>query len=372
MTHLVILHSSAEFYGSDRSLLSLVRAACASGHTVTIVVPDDGPLVAKLREAGGRVRKLPVAVLRRALLTPKGFVVFFRHVLATLRYYGWLRDLHGTEQVRLISNTSIVVSGYLLARRWKIPHTVIVREFFKPGIELKIFQNLIDTSTEVISVSRAVADQFSGDLAATSHVVYSGADLKHSSWSATPEHQAHTELRILCPGRLNAWKGQDVLIEALSLLGETKRPVVTRVVGGEYLGTTIFAQALHEKITHLRVENIELVGELPSLESEYAWSDIVIVPSKRAEPFGKVVIEAMNQGRPVISTNVGGPAEVITSGLNGVLVAPGSAQELAKAISSFVNDSKLIRVMAKAAFERSLDFDANHSAQQIVDIVVPR
>jgi glycosyltransferase involved in cell wall biosynthesis len=369
MTHIVFLHSSSEMYGSDRSLRSVVRAVVDEGHTATVILPNEGPLVAELEHAGARVRRLPVAVLRRSLLTPRGMATFANHVNATYRHYGWLRELASQERVVLVSNTSAVVSGFMLARHFKLDHTVIVREFFKPGLELKVFSSLIKQATKVVTVSQAVANQFEPSIRDRASVVYSGADLAHHEWSSQIESEPHEGLRLLCPGRLNAWKGQDVLVKALGLLGKDGSGVNTRIVGGEYGGTTTFTEGLVELVASTGAANVTLVGELPDITHEYLWCDVVVVPSKRAEPFGKVVIEAMNLARPVISTNIGGPAEVIHNGVSGILVDPDDPQALAEAIRSLVLNPSFVNELRGRAFERSLAFDASKSAQTITRII---
>ena len=69
----------------------------------------------------------------------------------------------------------------------------------------------------------------------------------------------------------------------------------------------------------------------------YRAIDLVVVPS-RAEPFGRVLIEGMAMGKPVVATRVGGPLEIIEDGESGVLVEPGDPESLSRAIENLLAD----------------------------------
>ena len=63
------------------------------------------------------------------------------------------------------------------------------------------------------------------------------------------------------------------------------------------------------------------------------------------------ILEAMSYGHPIISTPVGGIPEVVKDGVNGIMVEPGNVQEISKAISSFVEDKKLIKEYGTKSIE---------------------
>lgn len=71
------------------------------------------------------------------------------------------------------------------------------------------------------------------------------------------------------------------------------------------------------------------------------WADVYILPSfNEGLPIG--ILEAMSYRHPIISTPVGGIPDVVKDGVNGIMVKPGNVQEIAKAISAFVGDKKLV------------------------------
>jgi glycosyltransferase involved in cell wall biosynthesis len=85
------------------------------------------------------------------------------------------------------------------------------------------------------------------------------------------------------------------------------------------------------------------------LERRYAACNIVVMPS-RYESFGLVLLEAMRYGKPIVSSNVGGIAEVIRDGETGLLVPPGDAAALESAIASLAADASLRQRLGQAAF----------------------
>jgi glycosyltransferase involved in cell wall biosynthesis len=156
-------------------------------------------------------------------------------------------------------------------------------------------------------------------------------------------------------GRIAAWKGQKVLVEALS-----KLPQVNGIIVGEALFTDEDQQykkevvALAEKlgVSH-RLRFIGFQADvLPYLEAV----DVVVHCSISPEPFGRVIVEAQLAGKPVIATQGGGPSEIIEDRVTGILVSPNGADELAKAIKELLENRKWAKELAthgrQAAIER--------------------
>lgn len=139
-------------------------------------------------------------------------------------------------------------------------------------------------------------------------------------------------LRLLCLGRLAPWKGQDV---ALCAFADSMRGTgaTLRVVGGALFGEDDFALDLRRLATALDIDDqVKFVGHLDDPSAEIEMCDVLVHCSRLPEPFGRVVLEGMLAGRVVIATEPGGPAEVITPGVTGVLAAAGSVASLSRAM----------------------------------------
>lgn len=153
-------------------------------------------------------------------------------------------------------------------------------------------------------------------------------------------------MNLLLVGRLNSWKGQSVLLEAVSLLPAILRARVrVRLVGGVFAAQTHFSQQLESAISELNLsDQVDLIPFTRDPTEHYLWADLVVVPSTKPEPFGLVAIEGMAAGRPVIASNHGGLVEIVVDGETGTLMRPGSAEALCAAIAHYGDDpSRMLR-----------------------------
>jgi glycosyltransferase involved in cell wall biosynthesis len=137
---------------------------------------------------------------------------------------------------------------------------------------------------------------------------------------------------ILFFGRVAPEKGVDVLVKAVSGLGGGGRPVELLIVGPQ--PDEAFARQLTEAAPDVRIHLLpmrsDVVGPLHA-------ADVVVVPSVYAEPFGRVVIEALSTGRPVIASSIGGIPEILTGDFARFLVPPGDVAALARKLGELLD-----------------------------------
>ncbi len=217
----------------------------------------------------------------------------------------------------------------------------------------------------VISVSR-VADKFlesvvGSDLKAKRFIVPNAVD---TSKITPPEREPEDNI-VLFVGRLVYRKGLHVLIKALQRI--KIRDFKLYVVGGGYMEipSRILAKAygVEDKVKFLGVvpENVKV--EL------YRKAKVVVVPSILNESFGIVALEAMAAGRPVVASRVGGLEDVVVDGETGVLVEPGSEEQLAEAIETLLEDEAYRRrlgVNARKVVEERYSWDV--VLDRIIDV----
>jgi glycosyltransferase involved in cell wall biosynthesis len=159
-------------------------------------------------------------------------------------------------------------------------------------------------------------------------------------------------LIILLPGRLTAWKGQRIAIDAAKLLARMPDlPKWQMIFAGDAQGRDDYAQGLNAAIREADLEDrIALVGHCDDMPAALALADIVLAPSTRAEAFGRVAAEAGAMGVPVIGSDLGGQKEVIRNGETGLLTPPGQAPPLHEALAGLIlAGQEGRRAMGKAA-----------------------
>ncbi|MDE5976469.1 MAG: glycosyltransferase family 4 protein, partial [Muribaculaceae bacterium] len=136
------------------------------------------------------------------------------------------------------------------------------------------------------------------------------------------------------------------LIKALPLLSDI--PLRLRIAG---TGSKEYQESLLKLAADLGVtEKIDWIGFIPDVYEEVRKADICVAPSRARESFGLTVIEAMSQGRPVVTTDNGAQPEIITDGKDGLLIRPEDENFLAEAIRKLSADPDLRREMGRNAF----------------------
>lgn len=149
-------------------------------------------------------------------------------------------------------------------------------------------------------------------------------------------------------GRLSEWKGQHVFLDAIAAM----EGVQAVIVGGALFGQEAYEARIREQVSRLGLEGrVRFLGFRPDVPELMAAMDVVAHTSIVAEPFGRVVVEAMMCGRPVVATRGGGVTEIIRDGETGLLVPPGNASALAAAIGRILSQPALAERLARKGRE---------------------
>ena len=149
-----------------------------------------------------------------------------------------------------------------------------------------------------------------------------------------------------------------------------RRPVRARarVVGAALFGEDVYAASLRDLAAGLGVaDRVEFVGFVPDVAVELDALDVLVVPSLVPEGFGLAVVEGMAVGLPVIAPAAGGPAEIVTDGVDGMLVPAGDPAALATALRALAADPSTRRRLGDAARARAVGFTPEHSAARLVE-----
>jgi glycosyltransferase involved in cell wall biosynthesis len=298
----------------------------------------DGELRHDLQAAGVEVVMRPLAVLRRAGLSPGALA---RTGGALARDAGGLARLARARGAALIhTNTSVTLGGAPAARIARIPHVWHVREIYT-GFERAwpAYRRLLLSAERLPCVSEATRAQFGGDERAV--VLHDGLAVAPVR---APREQARAALELpadafVCAilGRISSWKGQDVLIRALAQPGGEQ--TIALVAGDPWTGEDHRLDELRALAQSLGVAGrVRFAGFRPDVENVYGAADVVAVPSTRPDPLPNSALEAAAAGCCVVAAAHGGLPEIVADGVSGRLVKPGDAAALAAALGALRAD----------------------------------
>ncbi len=245
------------------------------------------------------------------------------------------------------------------ARRARVPLVVVQHNpFVDYGPVLDTLERTVDrvlgravlhAADEVVAVSRHT-EAYVRRIAprATTSVVGNGVD--RSRFSPGPPRDRTGPCRVFTVRRLVARNGVDVLIDAWAAAGLGDRAVLE--VAGEGPERAALARRAAE------VPGVRLLGRLDDdeLVARYRAADVVAVPSRSGEGFGLVIAEAMACGAPVVVTDAGAPPELVTDGVDGLIVPAGDPLALGRALRRVVDDAPLRAMLTLGARRRGEGF----------------
>ena len=354
--------------GAQHSLLDIAEAFCDRS---AIALLEDGPFATALESRGVRVLRIGGGDALRAV-KKRSVVPGVRPIVAALRTGRIVaRAARAYDVLYANSPKSFLVAALAgaAARRPVVWHLrdILDDRHFSPANVRAVVAAANWRAARVVANSRATADAFvaAGGKRALVTVVHNGID--PAPFDVLGPHtcrEVRAELGIPagayvagCFSRLHPWKGQTVLLDAVA-----RMPAVHALVVG---GALFSGEAPYEAELRARAGlpsfagRVHMLGTRDDVPRLIAACDVVVHASVLAEPFGRVLVEAMLAGRPVVATSGGGVPEVVTDGETGVLVPPGDARALGDALDALrrepVRCAALVRrasVHARQRFSR--------------------
>lgn len=347
-----VSHSGGPAAGAELSMCEAVDCLREKGVAVEVVLPWRGELAQRFEQMSIPAHIFPV--MKWAGHGPERQLRFRlgrarRNFQVLWRLTSYLRR---SRPDVVVSNTLTVAAGALAARLAGVPHVWYVHElsgsqghdlYFDWGERFSFW--LMDLlSARIIANSQTVCDQ----LASRIHrrkvsVIYYAVEVEPSA--ETVRRDGHS-FRLIQVGRVSPGKRQEDAVRAVALLVRKGLDVRLTLVGGELpeYGSRLRAQCEANGIA----DRVDFVPRVDDPYSYIADADCMIMCS-RGEAFGRVTVEAMKLGRPVIGADSGGTSELIRDGVNGFLFRVGDATHLAEKIEILCRDRELLEKMGAEA-----------------------
>jgi len=267
----------------------------------------------------------------------------------------------------------------LAARLMGIPLIWHIRMIVMNERLRKLFAYLVSKTSRVsISVSKAVCTHYftsslNNHKALVIHDLGNSDLVKSQSTGTIVNKQRPMGIPkggrlVVMIGRIEPWKGQDVFVEAVSLL---RQDLITEnqfiLIGGEVDGKEAYFAKVSAKAMGVGIEILGSRNDIPEILST---ADISVHCSVTPDPFPGVVIESLLSGAATIAANAGGPVEMIDDHVHGILIEPDDANNLCDALTELLDSPIAPReLFGHAARKRALSItDTADINSQLSDI----
>lgn len=334
--------------GVERGTVDLARAIEQAGWR-SLVVSRGGPMVRELERVGATHIELPV---------------HSKNPLHWRATFDALVDVFHRERVDLVHARSRIPAwhGMKAAARNGVPFVTTFHQRPAASTALKRAYNSVMVRGErVIAISHYIAERLLADYRlepARLRVIPRGVDLDLFDPDMVPPERMIRLINkwrlpdgvpvVMMPGRITAWKGHKLLIDALARL---ERGTFHCLMVGD---DTTRPEAKKQIETYAHAQGVggyvHFVGRTDDMPAAYKLADVVVSASLDPEPFGRVMIEAQAMGRPIVAADHGGARETVLAGETGWLVTPGDATALADGLRTALtlDEDARARISARA------------------------
>lgn len=366
-TKILYLHAGAELYGADKILLELLTDLDKTKFKPIVLLPNDGPLVNKIKNIGVDVQIVHYPIIRRKFFTVIGIL---KYSLKYLKYGIILSKFVKKNEVNVIHvNTTAVLEGAFIKVFNNVPLVWHIHEIImSPKIMFKFFSYLIQhVSNRIVTVSDATRNRLLESNYVSPdkiYTIYNGINseniISHNNYETKKIMKSQLNIPndskvIGMVGRINSWKGQSDFVGAVNQLFRENKNIHAVMVGSVFEGEEFRFEELNNEIDKTIFPNqIHIVQFTEDIADFYSLFDVFVLPSTRPDPFPTVVLEAMANRLPIVAYNHGGITEMIEDKKSGYLVDVGQIEKLAESISDLVNNDQQRKLIGEAAHFRQM------------------
>lgn len=373
--------------GSHQALFDLVRTLDRERYEPVVLFYQKNRYTERLRELG--VATLDYEAVReveRTINQSGGRAAKLKQLISAIRRRRQFLREHRIDLVHINNSPRVGNDDWLpAARLLRIPCIANVMGDAR-GASGFISRWLFRQFDHYLPISAYIADAMEGHGIHRSRMdlIYLGVDIE--AFRARIRRSAaevRTELGIpadamlaIMIGNIREWKGQHVVLDALTRLSPTVRSTIyVAFAGAATAADSEYLQRLRNTASAAGLEDrVLFLGPRQDVPELLNAGDIALHASIRPEPFGLVVIEAMAAAKPVLAANTGGPAEIVSDD-SGVTFDPARPEQLSRLLERIVEDRAWLGSLAGGARGRAAQFTvASYSAgvQRVYDRIQTR
>lgn len=343
MKILCISHGST-LNGAERSFAEMLRALSFLGYELYVIFPEEGPLLdlCKPYIKG-------CSIIYQPWWSDKGLELPWKNRMRRIgqifKYSNKVCSVIKKINPKIvISNTSVIPCGAIASKMMRVKHIWYLRELGKEDLG---FNLIFGKQISFWMINKLSSKVFFNSFFLESHykkyitekkrfVLYQAVEL---SPDLTPNVLTRDSdcLTLIMVGRFAQGKGQLEVVQAVHKLEKDGEKINLLLVGS---GNDSYSNRVKNYVeTNGLSSSVTLVPFSKDVNSYYQQADISIV-SSRCEAFGRITVESMKMGLPVVASNTGANVELIQDGLNGVLYQYGDVEDLAQKILVFHEKKK--------------------------------
>jgi len=369
-----VSHTAAR-NGAELALLELLQGLHRLGVQCLVFVPKKGPLLEELDRLNieWRLVSYPWWWKLRGKSLPRRVFRTLHGAAAAVRIAIVLRRWHCDV---VLTNTVAVAAGAVAAWLARKPHVWHLHESAYRDTRItfdlgnRLSASLIEgLSACIVPVSNAVASDYSRYIKRDRmRVIYQSVTLRAEIEEAPDRNLGSTRFLCCMVGSIQPLKGQDEAIKALSELVRRGVDAHLLIVGD---GNRSFTASLNEQVRDYGLERrVTFTGYVKEPMRFMRIADVTLLCSAW-EAFGRVIVETMLAGKPVIATaNSGGTAELIEEGKTGLLYERGNYIELADKIQYLYENPEVRSKLGQAGYTWVVGrFTQERYASEMLDLL---
>ena len=369
MKILCISHGST-LNGAERSFVEMLEALSLFNHELYAIFPYEGPIIEKCKNF-----LIDYTIQRQLWWIDRGVTLSVNKKLRLLK--GLIYDIKDTNSIIkkydpdiVITNTSVIPCGALSSKLMSKPHIWYLRELGKDDLGFNFIYGkkltiwLINKlSSKILCNSNFLKSYYLKYIRNKQKIstIYQAVKIND-----TINSSCNLSLTLILTGRFAEGKGQLEAVKAINILKQKEENVTLLLVGS---GRDTYSIQVKEYIdTYNLSDNIKVIDFIENVSEFYKNADIALVCS-RCEAFGRITIEAMKMGLPVIASNTGANPELVKNGFNGYIYKYGNPQDLADKILLMKDETLRIKMSQQAHHWAIEKFNINNFAEDLNKLI---